>query len=123
MTSIHRSLSMLSINVAEELTRLNKNLPTNLYRSRELSRLMKEKFNNRSDYKSIFKDAYHMTFRQDISKISDKKNYIDPIYKQLHSPFQISKKRLEKLIDFCVNLSNYFCLYDQELDLLKGEEQ
>ena len=98
------NLSLLSIEAAEELARLNKKLPTSLEKTKELSENLKEFF-WRLDYQLIFSNAYNETY----SKLPHGK--IHEITNKLKNP---PKKELKKLTEFCVNLSDYAQAYQEQ---------
>ena len=113
-----KDLSLLAINAAEDLERLNKKMPTELKNAKELSELIKNNFFKRGDYSMHISNAYHTTYSKKISKLSstEVKHYIQEISNKLENPSKLKKEDLEKLIKFCANLSDYSALYQHEID-------
>lgn len=119
-------LPMLSINAAEELKRLELKKVTNLKSAKELSNLLKEEISklakkdssHRLDYLTIFSGAYSLTYSPDNLKLIEEnpKQYMETIVKKLESPSNLENEELEKLLDFCVKLSDYSAAYKKAID-------
>ena len=112
---------MLTIEAAEELQRLNKNINTNLKFAKELSELLQEEFTWRLDYSLIFSKAYFQTYSTESQlSIENSKQYLETISKNLEYPSALEHGELEKLIDFCVKLSDYAAIQEQEIRKLRS---
>lgn len=112
------NLSLLSIETAEELQRFSLKKNTDLKNATELSKLIKEDFSKRLDYSLLFSNAYFATYSNkiEISKIRD---YTKEISNNLINPLKLNDRELEKLVSFCVNLSDYSELHEEEIRELR----
>jgi hypothetical protein len=116
-----KNLPLLSIEAAEELQRLKLKKETNLEHAKELSTLIKKDFIERVDYSEIFSRAYFATYSSDLPSSLDKRiPYVEEISKKLETPSNLKYKELEKLVDFCVNLSNYSAFHEEDIRILKS---
>jgi len=109
-------LPLLSIEAAEELQRFSLKKNTNLKHTKELSDLIK-KSAWRWDYIEIFSKAYSSAYSIDISKLNFKnsKPYMMDTAEKLESPLDLREEEIEKLIRFCVNLSDYSALHEEDI--------
>jgi len=114
-------LSLLAINAAEELQRLRLKKDTDLRYAKELSELIKKDFIWRHDYSKIFSEAYHLTYSKEISQLPNEnsKPQMAKISKKLEFPSNSENKELERLVDFCVKLSDYSAAHEEEIRKLK----
>jgi len=114
-------LPNLAIEVVEELSRLNLKKESNLKHTKELSELIKKDFTWRSDYSSIFSEAYLSAYSQIISKLPNEnsKPYMMDIVKKLDMPSDLKDEEIKKLIEFCTAISDYAALHKEEVDNLK----
>ena len=115
-------LSILSIQAAEDLGRITKNLESELNSAKELSRIIKEEFPRNFSYSLIFSDAHFSTYKEKLPPISNKnyKKYFKEISNKLESPYELDKDELQKLVNFCVNLSDYSAMHEEEMRNLKS---
>jgi hypothetical protein len=114
-------LPLLSIEAAEELQKLQLKMPTQLEHAKELCQLIKKDFTGRLDYSIIFSNAYFATYSFEMPSTLDKRiPYIEGISKKLDSPSTLEDKELKSLIDFCVNLSDYSAMHEEDLESLRG---
>ena len=115
-------LPFLSIDSADEPQRLKLNKSTDLKYTKELSELIKKDFTWRYDYSGIFSDAYYFTYSKEISRLPDEnsKPYMIEISQKLDISFSLKNEELEKLVNFCVTLSNYSAIYREEIEGLKA---
>ncbi len=109
-------LSLLSIEAAEEIERIRKNISTNLKSTKELSKLIKKDFTWRLDYGVRFSEAYYGAYSVNLSELTTKelKPYIETIVKKLDSISNLESEELGELVGFCANLCTSFSLYEQE---------
>lgn len=116
------NLPLLTIEAAEELQRLKKHKETGLEKTKELSALIKEKFNKRLDYSLIFRDAYSSTYLKHIPSLFNinSKKYIELISNKLEFSPDLESKELDGLIKFCVKLSDYASMYKERIEVFKG---
>jgi hypothetical protein len=115
-----RDLSLLSIDAAEELQRLRLKKDTSFENTKQLSVLIKEDFANRLDYSEIFKQTYYSTYSSEIpASLNRRIFYMLRVSNQLDSPSNIKDRELEKLVNFCVNLSDYSAIHEEEIRILK----
>ena len=112
-------LPLLSIEAAEELQRFSLKKNTDLKQTIELSALIKENFSKRLDYQLLFTNAYFATYGKRIN-LGHIKEYSEEISEKLSSPLSLNDTELEKLVNFCANLSDYSALNQREIDNLKG---
>jgi hypothetical protein len=110
------NLPLLSIGAAEELQRLKLKKDTDLKNVKELSILLKEDFARRLDYFLIFKKAYSSTYAASISNLTSE---IGTIAQKLEYSSKLKDKELEKLVNFCTNLSDYSAIHEEEIRILK----
>lgn len=117
------NLYLLSIEAAEELQRLKLKKSNSLKNTEELSALIKKDFLERLDYSVLFSKAYLEAYSKRISVLPNDNSilYMIDVSKKLESPSSLKNKELEKLIKFCVNLSDYSVLYEKEIKNLRSE--
>ncbi len=116
------SLPLLSIEAAEELQRLKLGKKVIFESTKELSRMIKEDFPRKTDYTTIFKNAYKLTYSEDIENKGENipEKHLLGISNNLANPSDLEKElELKTLIDFCVNLSNQASSYEQYLESLR----
>ena len=113
-------LSSLAIEAAEELQIFSLKKNNDLKNAKELAKLIK--VNQRMDYSAIFSQAYLSTYQIDLSKLNDKdsRQYLQTITEKLKSPSNLEDGELEKLINFCVNLSDYSAIHEEDIREMKG---
>lgn len=130
-TRIDRDLSLLAIDAAEELERMRKGIKTDFKSTTVLASILQESFSNvsdsnanyRLDRASVFLSAISTTSGSTITKktISEIAKEAIDIASRLNSGSTRSEEsELEKLISFCVALSDSAALYREEVeDLIK----
>jgi hypothetical protein len=128
---LNLDLSLLAIEAAEELERLRKKLPTTLRNVKALSSLLQKSFAKnaegapidfRFDQVEVFSTAITNSIGVGAPKkrISDIANEAMEIAMLLNSNSINSRENdLNKLITFCVALSDSAALYKEELEELK----
>jgi hypothetical protein len=116
------SLPLLAIESAEELQRLKLKKMTNLENTKELSSLIKKDFVWRWDYSQIFSEAYFATHSKKISLLPSEKSKkcMIEIANKLKSPSNLKYEELGKLVNFCVNLSDYSAMYVEDMINLRA---
>jgi len=115
-------LPLLSIDAAEDLESLRQNKKRELKNATKLSKIINEEFSWRLDYKILFRDAYFTTYNEKI-KISldeEKNTYMKDISEKLQNPSSLKEDELKNLVSFCVNLSDYSSLHEEELERMRG---
>ena len=112
-------LPLLSIEAAEELQKFSLKKNTDLKQTIELSALIKENFSKRLDYQLLFTNAYFATYGKRIN-LGFIKEFSEEISEKLSSHLSLNDTELEKLVNFCANLSDYSALNQREIDNLKG---
>ena len=114
-------LPLLSIEAAEELQRLKLRKGTGLKNTKELSKLVKNEFPKRLDYKELFSKAYSSVYYQKDPELlnKDPEQYIKEISNKLDSPLKLEFKEFEKIVRFCAKLSDYSSIHEEEIRILK----
>ncbi len=117
-----RNLPSLSIEAAEDLERLRQDKPRELKSAQKLSEIINKEFSWRLDYKILFRDVYFSTYNEkiEISLEKEQNPYMGDISKRLEDPSSLNKDELKSLVSFCVNLSNYSSLHEEELERMRG---
>ena len=115
------NLSLLSIQAAEELQTFSLKKENDLTSAKKLSKLIKKEFQTSFNYSSIFSGSYLVTYNKKISVLPDKnsKKYMIEISSKLESPSNLNERELEQLVVFCVNLSDYSALHEEEMKNIK----
>ena len=123
-------ISLLAIEAAEELARSQKNIPTDFKSVKILASILQESFSDnlkesgayRLDHASVVSDAMSNSLDAAFGQktIAEIANEAIKIADQLN-PDNISSKdeEIQKLVAFCVALSDSAALYREEVDDLK----
>jgi len=117
------NLPWLAIEAADELERLRLKKNTDLKNTKELSRIIKEDFNKRWDYISLFRKAYNLAYQENLPNSLKEipKEYLNGVSNCLANPKGLERElELKMLVNFCVNLSDCSSLHEQYLESLKG---
>jgi hypothetical protein len=117
------NLYLLSIEAAEEIQRLRLKKDGSLKYTNELSELIKKDFNKRLDCSVLFSEAYFGAYSKRISVLPNDNSiqHMIKISNKLGSVLSLKDEDLEKLVDFCVNLSDYSALYEKEIVNIKSK--
>lgn len=119
---MEHDLSIISIQAAEDLGRISKNLESGLDSAKNLSKIIKEGFKNNSGYQIVFADAYFAVYNQKVLPILKGRlsEHYEEISKKLEIPGNLNDKELSDLIEFCVILSDYSSAHEEELRNFRG---
>lgn len=120
---MNRDLPLLAIMAADEIERIRQKKETNLENSKKLAEIIKNDFSGDFRYALLFKEVYKKSYSEtiELSEWKIPEEYLNGLSNSLTNPNSLKTDlELKSLLDFCVNLSDYASLKQQDIDKLRG---
>jgi len=117
-SGIKDDLGLISIEAADELKKFNEELKYDPRKIKKLSELIKEEFTLKWKFTSVFDDAYFVTYHKRILN-NQTKPCPEEVSEKIDDYFKMDEKEIKKLVEFCVNLSDYAAIYEESIRELR----
>lgn len=113
-------VGLISIESAEELERIRIGKQYNLKSTTLFSNFIEKNMKD-WDYQKVFLKAYSETYEKEVKGEKKIKKISKDISDKLNCPEKLKKEKLNELIKFCINFSNYTAVYNEEIKEFEEE--